>query len=97
MVDRTNEDIMFRSDNNINFKINPREYGIKLDEAKKSEIDLSQFAGMSEIYKEALAPTSVSVGYDPLRNHVRSILIGSGILTFVSRKWRSRGFIKRNS
>jgi serine/threonine protein kinase len=63
-MDIQNKDILFKTENKINFQINPREYGLKIDYNNKTTIDLNKFGEVSEIYKEALAPTSVSLGYD---------------------------------
>ena len=56
---------------NISIQIVPKEYGIRIDDTKKSQIDLSMFGNVAEIYNEPLAPTSVCTGYHPFSNEVK--------------------------
>jgi len=59
---------LFKSKYNINFQINPEEYGLDFVRCRKSSIDLTMYSDISEIYKDPMAPTAVSLGTLPSSN-----------------------------
>jgi serine/threonine protein kinase len=62
------QEYIFKSNQNVSFQINPAQYGITLSQAAKSCIDLTHYLNVSEIYREALAPTSISLAVMPTTN-----------------------------
>jgi len=64
MEARKGQEILFKSKYNLNFQINPSEYGIDLASSAKTAIDLTNY-NVTEFYREPLAATSVSLGTLP--------------------------------
>jgi len=54
------KEILFKTDS-INFQLDPEEYGLDIISNRKNELDLTQYCQVSEVYREPLSATSLSI------------------------------------
>jgi len=77
----------------INFQLDPQEYGLEIFSHRKNELDLTQYCQVSEVYREPLSATSLSIAMTAEDNTVSFKEKGSNLF----RRWPSKRSTKRIS
>jgi len=54
----------------MSFQLNPEEYGFQIDTNTKTSIDLAHYGLVSEVYREPLSATSLSIAIKKDQNEV---------------------------